>query len=281
VPQILKFVTIFGSNQGYGFTEVHYKQSDSDNPNLLTQLNNFRTNIALKRAQLLGEDVAMVGYRVSYPRQGSTASYGLREFVPGVEGKKGAAAQISLAVNFNDSTYTKSKIVHLRGFWDVIEYDESYHPESSEAAGWEDNLIAWKQALIDGGYGWPSKAPATSSKGDVTNYTSDASGHVTFTLANPSVPLPAVGTVIQVRFSRINDSESILNRQLMVRVAGPLTLVTIKQIGAGPFESAGRYNYRATGFVGYANTGSISLGDRSMGRPLNRTPGRSKAQRLY
>lgn len=277
---LLKFITKFKGTEGYGWTEVHYKLSTSDNPALNVQLSNFNTNVCPARAALLGRGCAIVGTRVSYPREGAIASYPLRFFVPGDGDQDSAAPALSLAILFNDSTYTKSKVLHLRGFWDAVEEDESYHPELPGAAGWTDRLVAWKQALIEGGYGWPSKVPAQSAKGVDVTYVSDADHRITFTLKAPGMPAGTIGTIQQVRFSKFNNANSILNRQLLVFVTDATHVTTVRQVGAGPMQSKGRFNYRSPGFVGYANTGSISLGERRMGAPLDRSPGRSKAKPL-
>lgn len=280
MPTLLKFLTKFRSTEGYGWTETHYKLSSSDNPALNTQLANFQTNVCEARRVLLGEGCAIVGFRVSYPRAGAIASYGLRRFLPGDETKTSTSESNSLAVVFNDSTYTRQKVLHLRGFWDAVETNQAYHPEEPGAAGWEERLIAWKQALIDGGYGWPSKDAAISAKGIDVTYTSAADNRVTFTLKNPGMPAATVGTIQSVRFSKFNRSNSILNRALLVTVDDVTHLTTVNPIGAGPMTSKGRFNFRAPAFVGYANTGSISLGERRMGAPLDRSPGRSKAKPL-
>jgi hypothetical protein len=221
-----------------------------------------------------------VGARVSYPREGAIASYGLRVYYPGPLEKVSSSQGDSLAIVFNDITYTKQKVLHLRGFWDAVETNQAYHPELPEAAGWTERLVAWKATLIDGAYGWPSKLPAASAKGDKVTYAGAADNKVTFTLQAPGMPVATVGTVQQVRFSKFNNSNSILNRALLVSVDDATHLTTIQQVGAGPMLTKGRFNFRSPSFVAYANTGSISLGERRMGKPLDHYPGRSKAKRL-
>lgn len=277
---LLKFLTKFRSTEGYGWTETHYKNSTSDAPNLNTQLENFRDNVCTARAELLGHGCALVGCRVSYPRAGAIASYGLKIFFPGHEEKLSANQDSSLAIVFNDSTYTKSKVLHLRGFWDAVEANQAYHPELPEAAGWDERLIAWKAALIDGSYGWPSKKPADSARGINVTYVPDADNRIVFTLEAPGMPVATVGTIQQVRFSKFNRSNSILNRALLVSVDNVTQVTSVNPIGAGPLTSKGRFNFRAPAFTAYANTGSISLGERRMGAPLDRYPGRSKAKPL-
>lgn len=275
---VLKFVTIFGSNNGQGWTEVHYKQSASANPDLNVQLNNFILNVTLPRVTLLGEDCYVAGTRVSYPRVGAIASNGKRQKYAGAAGHTGSAAALSLAVEFQNADFTKSKITHLRGFWDSVEYDEAYHGEAD--ADWTARLTAWIEAL-KGGYGWLSKDPALSQAGPVLSYSVGVDRRVTF-LLDPAFPIPAPlpGMPVNVRFSKFHDSRSILNRALMVSVVDATTLSTVNPIGADPLTSKGHFNYRGTSFVGYTSSDSISVGERRMGKPLNRQPGRSKARVL-
>lgn len=280
MPTVLKFLTKFRSTEGYGWTEVHYKLSSSDTPLLNVQLTSFMDNVCAARAPLLGQGCAIVGARVSYPRAGAIASYGLRKFYPGDETKLSASQDDSLAIVFNDSSYTKQKVLHMRGFWDSVEANQAYHPELPEAAGWTERLIAWKQTLIDGQYGWLSKVPLESAKGDKVTYVAGADNKITFTLQAPGMPAGTIGTVQQVRFSKFNNSKSILNRALLVSVDDATHLTTIQQVGAGAMLTKGRFNYRSPGFVAYANTGSISLGERRMGKPLDHYPGRSRAKPL-
>lgn len=280
MASLLKFVTKFRSTEGYGWTEIHYRLSDSDNPALNSQLSAFMTNVCLPRSHLLGAGCAITGARVSYPKAGAIASYNLRFFYPGEEDRPSANQDSSLAIAFNDSTYTKSKILHLRGFWDAVEVNQAYHPDAPGTEGWTDRLVAWKTALISGNYGWPSKSPDLSAKGSNVTYVVNADNKVVFTLEAPGMPAPTVGTLQQVRFSKFNNSESILNRQLLVHVDNATTLTTVQQIAAVAMKTKGRFNYRGPAFVAYNNTGSISLGERRMGRPLDHYPGRSRAARL-
>jgi hypothetical protein len=278
MPPVIKFITQFRGGEGYGWSEVHWKLASGENPNLRTQIDTYMANVAPLRAEMLGEDCAMVGVVASYPRPEGIASYGRRDYLTGHVGETGSAPALSIAVQFHDSTNTKHKITHLRGFWDDVEFNESYHPENAAAAGWVERLTQWKVSLTDGGYGWLTKDLINSARGPVNTYTENPNGTVTFTLAAPGMPAPTVGTLQQVRFSKINASKSTLNRQLIVSVDTALSLTTTDPIATGPFISKGRFNYRALTFTAYNDTGSISLGERRMGKPLNRRPGRAKGK---
>ena len=65
---VLKFVTAFELDLGYGWSEIHYKQSASENPNLALALDNFVTNVLTRAPALLGESAKITNVRVSYPR---------------------------------------------------------------------------------------------------------------------------------------------------------------------------------------------------------------------
>jgi hypothetical protein len=274
----LKYILIFDSSEGYGWTETHYKPAAVPTPPLDQALNLYFLSVGAARAALLGENCSIVGARVSYRVTKGIASYGLRQKIAGTPQQGSSAPALSLAVNFKNTDFTKTSITHLRGFWDQVEFDETYRPDL--APGWDDRFIAWKQALITGGWGWLSKDPALSAKGIVPTYAVGADQRVTFTLVGDPMPDATLNTNVEVGFSGFNNRHSILNRPLLVNVVDATHLKTVNPIAAGPQTSPGKYNYRGTSFIGYANTSSISLGERRMGKPLNRLPGRQKAQVL-
>lgn len=272
---VLKFVTIFELDLGYGWSEIHYKQASSDNPNLSVALDNFVSGVATPRAGLLGESSKILGVRVSYPRQGAIASLPRALQLAGSLNQPSSNAATSLAIGFTDGSFTKSKIVHLRGFWDSVEANGGYQPELGVT--WQSRLDAWKAALFSG-YGWLSKSPGLSAAGPVTGYVQATTGIVTFTLGGAGLDPSLVGTRQQVRFSKFHASKSPLNRSLLVTVATATSLVTVQPIGCDPTTSTGHYNFRATSFVGYNAVSGITVGERRMGRPLGRYPGRLPAK---
>ncbi len=273
---VLKFVTAFELNIGFGWSEIHYKQSASESPNLALALDQFVTNVLTPRAGLLGEAATITNVRVSYPRADAIASQPRALFMPGSLNQPTSNAATSLAVGFTDGSNTKSKTVHLRGFWDTVESNGGYNPELGVT--WDARLNLWKAALIAAPYGWLSKSPATSSSGAVLSYNQDDLGIVTFTLQAPGINVAYLGTRQQVRFSKFHASKSPLNRSLLVRVVNATTLETVQPIGCDPTSSTGHFNHRATAFVGYSALTGITVGERRMGRPLNRYPGRAPAK---
>lgn len=275
---VVKIVTMFRSNEGRGWQEIHYRDPGTDTPNLESQLNTYITNVAIKRAMLLGGDCVLEGVRVSYPRAGAVASQSRRVYLPGLTGVTGASQSASLAIPFFDSTRTQHKIMHMRGFWDTVESNESYQPTGGDANGWTTKLNEWKNALTQAPYGWMSKDPALSTKGVVTGYTSQDDGTVIFNVVRDGGAPLVADEQHQIRFSRINKSNSVLNQSLLCFVIDATHVQTAHPIACGPFLSRGRFNLRKTGFVAYAGCEVPSLGMRRMGAPNSRSPGRSKAK---
>lgn len=281
MPPVMKFQTEFSRSGGQGWSEVHYHGSTVDPPDLQGWLNAFRTNVLGPRALLLGFDCFITGIRVSYPRAGATASYGINMNSPGPVGEASADPTASVAVNFKDGTFTRTKVSHLRGFWDRVETNGVYVPDL--APPWNDYFTSWKDALIGGGYGWPSTDIPNSRRGTVVSYTQADDGFVTFSLEPTDLPFPGppFGQVISVKFSKLNNSNSPLNRSLLCTVDAAHTLRTIYPVGCGPFTSKGRYNFRAVTVIQYAATGTIRLGERKPGKRRDLLRGRSRAKAKY
>jgi len=276
---VIKHLLIMKDDNGYGWTEVHYRQSESDNPNLQAQLTKLLTEVAPLRSVLLGKDQQIVGGRVSYPRDGVIASLPGEIFLPGSSQQISADESQSLACLFIDSGSSRKKVLHMRGFWRSVVEDGEYHPEGG--AGWTTALGNWKTKLVDSQYGWPSRDATLSSKGVVSNYTVNENNTITFTVGGASIPVAQVGKVISVRFSRLNNGRSPLNTTLLVYVDSVTSLTTMQQIAAGPFTGRGRYSFRVTSFVGYNVLQKVSAGTRKPGKVLGRLPGRSAVKVKY
>lgn len=277
---IAKCGIVFESNEGYGWTEIHFRDTLSDTPNLQTELDLLDDKILPRRQPLLGQNCKIVGTRVSFKRDGVVASQcrHTRAILSGTPGQDAASQNDSLALPFFDATGTRHKITHLRGFWDAVEAGEVYRPDLGVAAGWETKLNAYKTALVSNGYGWMSKSALLSVKGAVINYVTQTDGRILFQLANVVGPMPAAGTDVMVKFSRINKSKSVLNKLLPCTVEDAVSFITREPVAAGPFQTKGRFQISVTAFVGYAGMEVPSLGRRSMGSPLLHLAGRSKAR---
>jgi len=277
VPFNVKCVIQFATELGWGWSETHYYLSSASGaPNLQARIDDLRNVVGPARAALLGLECSIIGFRVSYPRPGAIASRSSRIQIAGSTTEKGSDMAQSLAVEFIDSSQSKSKITHLRGFWDAVESNQSYHPE--EAPGWDERLLTWKQSLIGRGYGWLTVNDTTSIRGTVNNYESATNGQIEFELTNIVNGPLVVGDIVTVTFSKINGSNSVLNHSLVCEVGAADSVFTVAPIAAGPFTGKGKFKIRKTEFVAYSETDSISVGKRAAGKPLNRSPGRLSAR---
>lgn len=277
---VAKCGLVFVSNEGYGWTEIHYRDTLSESPNLQTELDLLETKIVPKRRNILGQNCKITGLRVSFKRDGVVASQSrhLAGVEAGFAGQDGASQASSLACPFFDASGTRHKVCHVRGFWDIVESAQAYRPDLGAAAGWQVKLDAWKTALVSNGYGWMSKSAVLSTKGAVINYTTQTDGRVLFQLAGITGPMPAAGTDVNVKFSRINKSRSVLNKLLPCTVDDATSFISREPIAAGAFTSKGRFQISVPAFVGYAGMEVPSVGKRSMGSPLLHSPGRAKAK---
>lgn len=278
MPTPVKFVAFFRFNEGYGWSEIHYRLSASDNPDLNAQLENFRSQILPLRATLLGRQAAVIGLRASYQRAGAVASLPGTIFIAGDSVQNCEDEETSLAVTWTDGTFTRQKITHLRGFWDSVIDAGFYNPTAPGSEGWGERFDAYKTALRTQQYGWLSADAAASRSGKVEGYASGVDQRITFTLGAPGLTGPANGSLLEVRFSRLNAGQSVLNRALLVEKLTDTTLRTVAPIAAGPFTGQGRFRYRATAFVSYNNVSRTVVGSRRMGKVFTARAGRLPAR---
>jgi hypothetical protein len=284
----VKCIWIFQSDEGYGWTEVHYL-TFTGQPNLNAVITTMDTQITPVRTPLLGQDCALVGYRASFPTLGGIASLPARVFpdLTGTPGQNSASQNDSFAQLMLDSTFTRKKIIHLRGIWDsAVQAQEVAFPAAG-LTNYKKLLLAYTTALTTKGFGWLGKNPTASVFGTVTGYSQNTTDNVTFTV-QPGPGSAALASLIaagmpatyDVRFSKLNYSKSVLNRTFVCTptpAGGPVTgLTTVQPVATGPFISGGRFNITIPQFIAYANIGQVSLGERRMGKALSLYPGRGR-----
>jgi hypothetical protein len=289
---LCKVVFQFYANGGYGFQEIHwFNYTGSSQPadlNSIIAALEAGGGVLGGRLGILCPDVYIQGIRVSTPVAGAIASkvrkYSPNFYVGNFPGNT-SSQNDSLAMVMYDTTNTKKSITHIRGVPNSVILSEQYVPTN----GFLNALNAYGAALVGFPFGWPSKlpgapAPATGSLfGSVTGYTVSAiTGLVTFT-CTPASASSAPSTLdptktYEVRFSKINRSYSDLNRTFVcnVSVGPPLQFTTVNQVAAGPFLSPGRFSLSIPGYTAYGSFGYATLGERRMGRPIGRYPGRAR-----
>lgn len=276
----VKCIWDFTTQYGRGFSEIHYLSYASSNAPSLRDILIAMQNLIPTFMAFRGEDITCTNIRASYPVVGAIASLGqlVQPPAPGSAGSAGASWATSLAMQWKDSTFTRHKIVHIRGFWNSVIKDEEYDPQGAVGKFFQVNLGRYAAALTAGAFGWLTVQP-TSFFGTVTGYVVNAGGTVTLTIA-PAVnsgAAPAGTGPFAARFSRINRSNSILNRVIPCTYnAGASTLTTVYPVGAGPFQAGGRFKIPVTQFVPYFSVNQIRTGERRMGKAGNLYPGRAK-----
>jgi hypothetical protein len=289
----VKCIIIFQTNSGYGFTETHYAQLNQQPPvNLGAIIAVLDSTIAPLRLALLGGDVAIVGYRASYPQQGLIASQALTlpvaRYGPAINGPS-SSQNDSLATTMFDASNTRKKIIHLRGMPAAVVAADKYQPGALAGVNYAGAMSKYQAGLILNQFGWEGKNPTTSVFGAVTSYSQNAQDQVTFVCqTGPGSGLFSTifsatnPQTYECRISKINYSHSVLNRTFVViptySVGPPVvqTLTTVGPVATGPFLANGRFNVSLPVFVQYAVAGQIVLGERRMGKVLSHYPGRGK-----
>lgn len=280
MPVNVRFQIFFGSDDGWGWSEMHHKTVSVVPGDLLPLLQAFKIIVDDKRRPLLGRDRFIKGLRVSYPTAtGGVASSAFRYapvLYPGNQ-REGCSPHVAAKVRMGESTNTHFSDIYLRGFWDVVEQDEELNFTTAGGSAWKTLLDQYIAALVAGEYGWLGTNEALTRRGKVVNYTTDLSGFVNFTIQITSGPaLPAIGTVLPMRIARLNNSNSVLNRTHIVKVIDATNVETVVKTAAGLFISDGTFVMTSTDFYRYTGAQYTVLAKRACGAPFFQSPGRAK-----
>lgn len=281
MPTTVKCTAMFGSDEGWGWSESHCIEADDVPGPLLPYLQAFDQLIQDKRRPLLGKDRYITGLRVSFRTTTGGIASSNKRFAPLLYSgnqRDGSAPHLAAKVRMGEAENQQFSDIYLRGFWDAVERDEELNFNGEPGAAWKALLDQYTAALVAGSYGWEGMVESLTRRGNVVGYTPEVDGFVTFNLQSTSGPvLPAIGTLLPFRAARINSSKSSLNRSCIVRVTGVNTVETVQRTAALPFLSAGTYVIPATGFVQYTGSQYTVLARRAAGRPFFHSPGRARA----
>lgn len=271
----------FGSDAGRGWAEGHHI-TVSEPLNLSPVYVAFKNMVDTFRKPLLAADRYIKGLKISVPTPlGDIASVPFKYAPVGRPGNKnaGCAPSVAAKVHMSDTTNTRFSPIYLRGFWDDVEQDEELDFTTAKGAAWKALLDQYVTQLVNGGYGWLGLDSTNTIRGEVTNYTTDVNNFVTFTVNYPAGPVAFnVGETNTVRFARINHSNSVLNRSLIVKVLTATTLKTVNPIASTPFDSAGTFVAEGLKFIQYLGAQYTILARRPEGRPTGQSPARRKAR---
>lgn len=283
MPFNVKFQAFFGTDLGYGWTETHWRVSQaSQAPDLELQLQNFEANILPPRQYMLAGSGRIIGTRASTKVTGGIASKAHKMFLLGAPGQNMASQNDSAAIVMYDTTNTRKKVIHMRGLWSLVVQNEAFHPEADPTGIYKTCLGQYQGNLVAQTYGWMGRNPITTTFGTVNGYTINMDGTVTFAVAisQGSQPVPTTTDPYSVRFSKLNNSKSTLNKTI-VCVSPNGTISTVAPIATGPFVAKGRFYINPPAFIAYGGAGPSSLGERRMGKYLGLYPGKSARKARY
>lgn len=287
----VQLTAFFRDDDGHGWQESHHVDGGSTDPSLTPIVQTFSAFNKQFRAPLLAGDGYYLGCRASYKASnGRISSAPLFEdlAVRGTNKIGTILIEMNLAsdavkIRWQNANSQANSDIYLRGVWDdVIQAGQLYFGGTVGTA-FKTALTAYESALKSNGYGWPGIDPATTSRGDATGYTQNASGTVTINVTPTNgVNLPAAGTRIGVKFSRLNDSKSILNRAFVCVVeAGGTAVTTLKQVAVSDFETAGTFIAVRKSLILYDHVAYHRASSRKTGRPINVGRGRLPASTLH
>jgi len=286
----VRLTAFFRDDDGNGWSEQHDVDGGVSVTSLVPYITNFDNLMKSARRPLLAGDGYYLGCRASYKTtNGQIAAVNLLPDTPqqGTQTVGGVGigmdkASTAVKIRMSNAANTANSDVYLRGIWDDVISFGQLNFGSTIGIKFKQLLDTYVAGLLQLSYGWTGINPATTSRGDVTNYTQEADGTVTLTIfARNGVAIPAVGTKTQIEFAKINNSKSALNRTLVCMITGLGTVKTVKQVAVSDFLTQGTYIIPVKGFIPYALRTYNKLASRKTGRPFGLTPGRRSVQTLH
>ena len=286
---LYRHTAFFRDDDGHGWTETHdWDSASSSELDLGARAENFNALMMARRVPLLAGDAFYLGCRVSRYAPGSESkiqSFPLFLDLPqhGTKNVSTAktemdAALLAVKVTFADATGTSRADTYLRGVWEQVITAGQLDFTGVAGSAFKTLLKDYQDSLINGGYGWIGKA-SNSTFGTVGPYTVTANGNISFNIVpKGGLPLPPEGTNFTLYLARLNNSNSVLNRPIRVRMDAGFNAVSIQQIAAGPFQSAGTFYLRVPAFFRYAQVAYRKLASRKTGRPTGVGRGRLSAR---
>jgi hypothetical protein len=285
----VKLTGFFLTDDGYGWSETHVVNGGSGDPALSTILATFDTVMKDKRRPLLGRDAKYIGCRASYRTETRKIASAVNILNPPLSGTQAVGNQrtetteqsVAAKLRMGNTAQTAFSDIYLRGLWDQVEEGGQLIFNGAVPAAWKSLADGFVASLIANGYGWEGIDPALTSRGNVTNYVMGEDGRITFTVAvTNAIALPAVGTRVNPRFARINNSKSVLNRSLVCTVESATSLKTVDVVAAAEFTGPGTFVNAVKSFIPYAQAAYWKLAHRKSGRPFGLSRGRARVKAL-
>lgn len=280
-------VTFGFSGAGVGWSETHAMLNASNDPGTLVPT---LSDIAAKRAQMLGAEFSIVAIRIArYSTDGGVRQKGVKlvkkTFVNSNAASPGWGAEpanVALMVRGDslanvllpqfDANENQS---FLGGpIDDCVDNGGNVFPGRR---GLGAAFASWATAMTVGGMGW--LASQTIYDGQIGLITQNENGTVSFSMSDLLTPALTVGQTYRARVRRVNAGSSPLNGEIILTATSGSTLVSYEVIGLALAQVGGRIRVykQVAPFVGY---GALSLNDTAgqhkRGRPFGSKPGRAR-----
>lgn len=283
--------SFFRDDDGHGFSESHVVDGGSIDPDLTSIIATYSDFNKIYRAPLLAGDGYYLGCRASYRHSNGKISASPNFPNLAVRGTQTIGSVLiemnecsdAIKIRFQNSNSQANADIYLRGVWDDIIQAGQLNFGGAVGGAFQTALTAYENKLKSNQYGWLGIDPLLTTRGDVTGYTQNALGTVTFVVARTLGPvLPAAGTRITVRLSKLNGGKSILNRTFVCVVdAGGLSVTTLKKVQASVFQTAGSFTALVKSLILYDHVARRSPSSRKTGRPFGVGRGRLSAATLH
>jgi hypothetical protein len=288
---IVRLTGFFKDDDGHGWSETHDKDGGSTIVSLAPFLNDFDALMQNQRRALLAGDAFYIGCRASFPVSPKLNAGDNIERDPPLRGPKTfsgnelgmTAPEAAIKMRLRNTGFTAKSDVYLRGMWSQTINFGVLDFGSVVGAEWKRRADEYAAALVAGSYGWQGTNNAATSRGNVTGFAHNTDGTVTINLTpTNAVPLPGAGVHIPVKFARINNSKSIMNRSFACKVdAGNASVTTTELVNPTPWIVGGTFIATITGFIPYSAVSYYKLAHRKTGRPFGVAPGRLPAKVLH
>jgi len=279
-------ITFGFAGAGVGWAETHAMLNASNNPkDLMPTL----TDIANKRAQMLGREFTIVGIRASrYATDAGARTRG--SFLSKVQIKnavqtasaaaepanvalivRGAAEPSQLLPQFDANTNQSFLGAPLD-----VSVDNAGVVDPGKG-GLGAAFASWRSAMLATTVGW--LANQTIFDSPITTIVQNPNGTVQITTTGDTVGSLIIGQYYKARIRAVNGGQSPLNGEVIVYLTANNSLRTKEVIGLGLAQEGGsiRVYKQVQPFVDYGDlTLNLVTGKHKRGRPFGSIPGRAK-----
>lgn len=246
-------------------------------------------DIAVKRAQLLGIEFAVVGIRISrYANDAGVRTRGhfFREVnfknTSSLQNLGAEPADVAILVRgdaepsiVNPQFNANQNQTFLGGPLDVNVDNGGFVIPAN--ANFVNNFSAWRSAMLNTTMGW--LASDTLLNIDITTITQNANGTVRLQTETPLLLTLTQGQIYKARIRQVNKGFSPLNGEVLVKVVDTFTMDTRQVIGIPTAQTNGsmRIYRQVQPFIDYGDLAwNAKVGNHKRGRPFGSTPGRAR-----